>query len=276
MFTVGEFSRIARVSKRLLRYYDQIGLFGPARTDDMTGYRFYNSTQLPELNRIISLKEMGFTLEEIQKAIDDDISVKELTRLLTLKKSEIEKAVDQQLAVIQRIESRLDSYGGKAPEYEIVLKDIEAVDYLFFREVCPTPAEGQQVVAALIENVSQTRREIGHLMFIMQSDGFEQENVDSKFGYILDGAPKGDYHIKLGKSKFRLEVEHLAPVPMAATLAYRGDLNTIETAYHALGQWIEQNDYRICGLWREVVLDVPLSFDAIVLEIQVPVAKIAG
>ena len=276
MFTVGEFSRIARVSKRLLRYYDQIGLFGPARTDDMTGYRFYNSTQLPELNRIISLKEMGFTLEEIQKAIDDDISVKELTRLLTLKKSEIEKAVDQQLAVIQRIESRLDSYGGKAPEYEIVLKDIEAVDYLFFREVCPTPAEGQQVVAALIENVSQTRREIGHLMFIMQSDGFEQENVDSKFGYILDGAPKGDYHISLGKSKFSLEVEHLAAVPMAATLAYRGDLNTIATAYHALGQWIEQNGYRIDGLWREVVLDVPPSFDAIVLEIQVPVAKVAG
>ena len=213
MFTVGEFSRIARVSKRLLRYYDQIGLFGPARTDDMTGYRYYNSTQLPELNRIISLKEMGFSLEEIQKAIEEDISVEEVTRLLTLKKSEIEKTVDQQLAVIQRIESRLNSYGGKAPEYEIVLKDIEAVDYLFFREVCPTPAEGAQVVGALIESVSPTRREIGHLMFIMQSDGFEQENVDSKFGYILAGAPKGDYHINLGKSQFPLEIEHLAAVP---------------------------------------------------------------
>ena len=276
MFTVGEFSRIARVSKRLLRYYDQIGLFGPARTDDMTGYRNYDSTQLPELNRIISLKEMGFSLEEIQKAIDEDISVEELTRLLTLKKSEIEKTVDQQLAVIQRIESRLNSYGGTAPEYEIVLKDIEAVDYLFFREVCPTPAEGGQVVAALIESVSPTRREIGHLMFIMQSDGFEQENVDSKFGYILAGAPKGDYHINLGKSQFPLEIEHLAAVPMAATLAYRGDINTVETAYHALGQWIEQNGYRIDGLWREVVLDVPPSFDAIVMEIQVPVAKVAG
>ena len=63
---------------------------------------------------------------------------------------------------------------------------------------------------------------------------------------------------------------------MAATLAYRGDLNTVETAYHALGQWIEQNGYRIDGLWREVVLDVPPSFDAIVMEIQVPVAKVAG
>ena len=63
---------------------------------------------------------------------------------------------------------------------------------------------------------------------------------------------------------------------MAASLAYRGDLNTIETAYHALGQWIEQNGYRINGLWREVVLDVPVSFDEIVLEIQVPVAKVAS
>ena len=96
-----------------------------------------------------------------------------------------------------------------------------------------------------------------------------------KFGYILDGAPKGDYHISLGKSKFRLEVEHLAPVPLAATLAYHGDLNTVETAYHALGQWIEQNGFRIDGLWREVMLDLPLSFDAIDMEIQVPVAKVA-
>ena len=46
MFRIGDFSRIARVSSRLLRFYDEIGLFVPAHADPYTGYRFYTVGQL--------------------------------------------------------------------------------------------------------------------------------------------------------------------------------------------------------------------------------------
>ena len=59
MFRIGEFSQIARVSGRLLRYYDSIGLLRPVRTDPQTGYRYYSAAQLGELNRILALKELG-------------------------------------------------------------------------------------------------------------------------------------------------------------------------------------------------------------------------
>ncbi len=65
MFTVGEFSRLARVSKRLLRYYDEIGLLKPSHTDPMTGYRFYSAKQMPLLNRILALKDLGLSLDQI-------------------------------------------------------------------------------------------------------------------------------------------------------------------------------------------------------------------
>jgi DNA-binding transcriptional MerR regulator len=65
MFRIGDFSRIARVSGRLLRFYDEIGLLAPARTDRQTGYRYYTVTQLAQLNRITVLKELGFSLEQI-------------------------------------------------------------------------------------------------------------------------------------------------------------------------------------------------------------------
>src|SRR5262245_12572379 len=65
MFRIGEFSRIARVSCRLLRYYDEIGLFTPARIEQASGYRYYSAAQLPRLNRILVLRELGLSLEQI-------------------------------------------------------------------------------------------------------------------------------------------------------------------------------------------------------------------
>jgi DNA-binding transcriptional MerR regulator len=62
MFTVGEFSRLAQVSKRMLRYYDEIGLLKPIHTDKVTGYRYYSAEQLPDLNRVLALKDLGLTL----------------------------------------------------------------------------------------------------------------------------------------------------------------------------------------------------------------------
>src|SRR5581483_10239178 len=60
MFRIGEFSKIARVSGRLLRYYDEIGLLSPQSIDPETGYRYYSARQLPRLNRILVLKELGY------------------------------------------------------------------------------------------------------------------------------------------------------------------------------------------------------------------------
>ena len=58
MFRIGDFSRIARVSARLLRFYDEIGLLRPAHADPATGYRFYSVSQLGLLNRILVLKDL--------------------------------------------------------------------------------------------------------------------------------------------------------------------------------------------------------------------------
>lgn len=65
MFKIGEFSRLAQVSARMLRYYDQCGLLHPDRVDHFTGYRLYSAAQLTDLARIVALRDMGFGVEEI-------------------------------------------------------------------------------------------------------------------------------------------------------------------------------------------------------------------
>ncbi len=68
MWTIGEFASIGRVSVRMLRHYDQIGLLRPARVDAITGYRTYAATQLTLLSRIVELKGLGLTLEQVSRA----------------------------------------------------------------------------------------------------------------------------------------------------------------------------------------------------------------
>jgi len=73
MYSTGEYARIAQVSKRLLRYYDEIGLFQPVKIDNESGHRYYSASQLPELNRILALKDLGLSLNQIQRFVRDNI-----------------------------------------------------------------------------------------------------------------------------------------------------------------------------------------------------------
>ena len=85
MFQIGEFARIGQVSTAQLRRYDKMGLLVPENVDRFTGYRYYSATQLPRLNQILALKELGLTLKQIGRALNDNISTDELRGMLYMK-----------------------------------------------------------------------------------------------------------------------------------------------------------------------------------------------
>ena len=70
MLKIGEFSKLSRVSIRMLRHYDEIGLLKSVEMDHFTGCRYYTESQLPIVGRISSLKELGFSLADIIKIIE--------------------------------------------------------------------------------------------------------------------------------------------------------------------------------------------------------------
>src|ERR1700688_1398315 len=122
MFRIGEFAQIAQVSGRQLRFYDQLGLLRPAHIDTQTGYRYYSIRQLPRLNSILALKELGLSLEQIGPLVDNAISQTELRGMLLMKRAHVEQSLHEEHARLRRIESRiaqLDSNGGLA-NYDVV------------------------------------------------------------------------------------------------------------------------------------------------------------
>jgi len=90
MLKIGEFSKLAHVTVKTLRHYSQIGLLKPAHIDHFSGYRYYTLNQLPRLNRILALKESGFSLEEVTRLLDEDMTAVELRSLLLTKKYQLE------------------------------------------------------------------------------------------------------------------------------------------------------------------------------------------
>ena len=104
MFSIGEFSHIARVTPRQLRHYEELGLFRPEHIDSETGYRFYSTLQLPRLNRILALKDLGLALTQILHLLDEPISAEEIRGMLTLRKAQIEQTLREEL---DRVRSNL-------------------------------------------------------------------------------------------------------------------------------------------------------------------------
>ena len=107
MFRIGEFSRIARVSARLLRFYDEIGLLTPAHADPQTGYRYYTVSQLSQLNRILVLKELGFDLNQVREILKSNVGSDELRHMLLLRRNDVERSLTAESQRLHAIETRI-------------------------------------------------------------------------------------------------------------------------------------------------------------------------
>src|SRR5687767_14802491 len=93
MLSIGDFARLGQVSPRMLRHYDQLGLLRPERVDYATGYRTYGVSQLVRLHHLLALRDLGFTLEQIGKLLDDEPPVDQLRGMLRLRQAQIEQTL---------------------------------------------------------------------------------------------------------------------------------------------------------------------------------------
>lgn len=142
MFSIGEFARHGRVSVRMLRHYDAIGLIRPACVDAATGCRLYQASQLDELNRVIALKDLGFTLQQVQAILEEKVSAAELRGMLRLRRAEIQASIEAETTRLARVEARL------LPTGQALARWIDANGYRsagYAREVtlhwCPDPEQ---------------------------------------------------------------------------------------------------------------------------------------
>jgi len=140
MLKIGDFSKLSRISIRMLRHYDEIGLLVPKSTDSFTGYRYYGEDQLPIAGQINSLKDMGFslaTIGEILKIYDDP---QKLAEFLSVKQAEVEaeaKEIAHRLLLLKTAIKRLRK-DGTAISYNVTLKTLPERYVASVRQIIPS------------------------------------------------------------------------------------------------------------------------------------------
>ena len=124
MLKIGEFSRLSQISIHALRHYDKLGLLQPSDVDPFTGYRHYTLQQLPRAHRIMALKEMGLSLEQISIMLNQDMSVDELRGMFRLKQAEIEQRVREDQKRLAMVEFHLHMINAeeKMPTLDVTIK----------------------------------------------------------------------------------------------------------------------------------------------------------
>jgi DNA-binding transcriptional MerR regulator/effector-binding domain-containing protein len=275
MFTVGEFARLAQVSQRLLRYYDEIGLLKPHHTDRFTSYRSYSAEQLPRLNRILALKELGLSLEQIQRLVSEQISTEEMQGMLLLKKAEIEQQLQEEIQRLRNIESRLQfiRHAETAQPLDVIIKQLPAQPVLSLRMTINSFAAGvgfffQQVFPALPD-----KGPYGLFFAIWHQGGPYDSGSQIEMGRMTTVT----HHDPVALTEdWQLSFRELPAVDTMATFVVKGSTAAMHVGYSAIGIWAEANGYRFAGPPRELFLQLshtPDMSDA-VTEIQYPVEPI--
>ncbi len=282
MFKISEFSRLTRVPAKTLRFYDDIGLFKPQHVDSWTGYRYYSATQLPRLHRIMVLKSLGFSLDQIKAMLDESLSVDEMRAMLRMKRAEIERIVDAERQRLADVESRLqwiEREDSVLSTYEVILKSIPAIPVASMREIVPDmealpPAiermfgELMGYVAAHGAHLADISEPGGMGIVVYHDQDFNCENLDIEVASPIRGSlvapPDGHIH-----------VHALPAVETMACTIHKGSFGGLGEAYAAMTRWVEANGYAIAGANREITLayDPDGSPDDYVTELQFPVVK---
>lgn len=255
MYKIGELSRLCRIPVKTLRYYDNEGLLVPDEIDRFTGYRYYSAARIADCNRIISLKELGFSLEEIKKHLhastNEDILV-----LVDVKCAEIEeksKELSLRLKKLNHIRKSLSE--GEKTMFPMAIRSGDTIRVAYQRRMYATKVEAEralmQMKAALPKSL------IGERTVIVNYDmDYRESNIDIAVCVEIAGmVPKA-----LGYEE--------------KTLTFSGDLATLvckreqlDDGYQSMLSQIHEIDYQIIGASYEIY------YEDGTVELKIPVCK---
>lgn len=277
MLKIGDFSRLGQVSVRMLRHYDQMGLIKPAYVDPDSEYRYYSLEQLPRLHRILALKDLGLSLEQIETVLKTDLSPEQLKGMLALKQAELSQQVAETQIRLQRVASRLAQLENEAAvsPYEVVLRTVPERVMASIRRVVPTlmdmPAYRCGASDELYAWLDKQRLDpCGPEMVLYHFDEYTEIDVDMEFGIPVQPRPG----LTL---RDPIQLTSLPAVEQMACVIHTGSLWDVGLAITALFTWMGRNGYASAGSFREVHLfgkeTEKTARDPVVVELQLPVVS---
>ena len=261
MYKIGEFSALAKTTVKTLRYYEKEKILLPSYVD-VNGYRYYDSSKLLELSKVISLRQIGFSIEEIKEIMQGN----DFNASLNRKKQDLQKALNEYNVKLAKINYLL---GDEKMKYEVVVKQLPKVVVYYKEGVL-------EDFSKLTEFILQSAQECFAL-----NPNIKCIEPDYCFSEYLDGEYR-DKNIKYrysqavteeGKSNDVIKFKKLDAVS-SVCIYHKGSYSSIGQAYAFVLEYIKKNGYEIIDHPRERYIDGVWnkeSEEEFLTEIQVPV-----
>ena len=241
MLKIGEFSKLSRVSVRMLRHYDEIGLLKPAEIDRFTDYRYYREDQLPTVCRITALKDMGFCLADIVRilAVYDDREA--LEGFFAARQQELEtlsRETEQKLTLLEAARKRLRKEENM--NYNVTIKTIPERYAATVRMTLPRYEDEGRIWSTLVSETAPMKLVEADpcLCAVSYLDGeYKEENVDMMAWKTVKGSYPDTEHVKF----------QTLPEVTVASCTFQGSYTQITEVYAAVVAWMEANGYAAAG-----------------------------
>jgi len=266
MYKIGEFSKMAQVSPKMLKYYERCGLIRPVQIAEKTGYRYYDTDQLILVSRIRILMDMGFSTSEV----GDILNSHDTASYFSYKIDELKKKIDDDRRRIML----LDFYGRSLEKqrngtfYHARIKTIEgcmtAAKRLVIKSIFDLPAEWQKHYEEVRLSGSEILRFPNSLTCFHDRE-YTVENNDIELILMLRKTGT------CGSSFFYRKM----PSFSAVSVIHNGSYDFMSDAYAFAFHWMESAGFSICGDPMESYLKSIYNTDdenEFITEILIPVS----
>lgn len=268
MFKIGNFSKLAKVSVRMLRYYDKQGLLSPEKTDRYTGYRYYSAKQIERLNEIIRLRDLGFNVAEITMYLAEP-SIQERMSMLEQKRSSTLEFIELETAKLHLIEGAVVSLKTKqqeVPKFNVELKSIPSYEAVTYRKIISSYDEEGKLWEEMSMHIDKNKIITTGLCYAAYHDGaFKNGDVDVEIVMTVN---------ELENDVDNLRFKQTEPIEKAVCVLVAGDYSNIKPAFEFLASYIEVNDMEIYQSPRQVPIMNPFNENdpkKYLTEIQIPI-----
>ena len=252
MFKIGEFSKLVRVSSRMLRYYEKCGILCPAEIDPFTGYRQYSSKQIPLLTRITLLRDLGFSVEEIAEIVPRFDDFRYVDNVLREKAASIKSTIEIEQTRLIRLMEVSDTMGKECNimVHEVEVKTLPAVKVLSLRGTVPHYRDEGMLWERLCKFALDNKVECldgGYSTYF--DDEYKESDPDIEVAVVVRA---------LGTDYEEFVYQEYGEIPLAATVRFSGSYDGgYDAACEKLAQWLEQNGYTFAGNQRGYALVSP-------------------